>query len=83
MKTAQTASPARLKAAENKEAMGVAYSRFPSHTSPTSETTVIEKQLGWAIQTLHNPDIWRSERRCLLDLAGGIMLDYLANGEGI
>ena len=54
---------------------------IPYNTDPTNATRnrqIVEQKLGWTLQTLRNPRIRRSERRCLLLLAGSILRDYLS-----
>ena len=63
-------------AAETNEATEVSYS---GHTvSASRESMLVEKQLAWTIGTVHNGGIRKHERRCLLLLAGAILLDFLA-----
>ena len=63
---------------KKKETIMAEYDKYPKDASQTSEAAVTEKQLGWAVKTLHNPKIRREERQCLLVLAGEILLGFLA-----
>ena len=51
------------------------YSNQSSEATPNR--LVVEHQLGWAVKTLRNPKIRPAERRCLLLLAGTILIDFV------
>ena len=55
--------------------MDTQYDNHPTNATPNRQ--IVEKQLGWALVTLRNPRIRRSERRCLLLLAGSILIDFV------
>ena len=62
--------------AGSEKAMDVGYTNPAPNAS--SEQMVVEKQLGWTLQALRNARSRPAERRCLLLLAGEILLGFLA-----
>ena len=75
IETAQTAALAR-QTAGSKKAMEAGYTK--RHPGARHESTVVERQIRWCIDTLRNPGIRSNERICVLLLVGGILLDYLS-----
>lgn len=67
--------PCGKDAAGKRKAMDLGYTEHPPTATPNR--MVVEKQLGWAVQTLHNPQIRPNERACLLLLAGSILIDFV------
>ena len=52
------------------------YNTHPEDATPNR--LVVERQLGWAVKTLRNPKLRPAERRCLLLVAGEILVGFLA-----
>ena len=75
MNEAQTVARAG-ETAEIIEAVEASYSGHTAYATPNR--VVVEQQLGWVVATVHNGGIRKHERRCLLLLAGAILLDFLA-----
>ena len=51
------------------------YKNHPSEATPNP--LIVEKQLGWAIQTLRNSGLRPNERACILLGAGQILISFL------
>ena len=80
--TARAATRARGFAAEREtRTMTVEYNTHPEDATPNR--MLIERQLGWIVQTLHNDRIRKSERKCLLLLGGQILLAFLGQARRV
>ena len=60
---------------KKKELMLADYDNPATHATPNC--MLIERQLGWIVQTLHNPRLRLTERQCLLAFAGDILIEFL------
>ena len=75
MTTARAATRAKSRSAEKKGLERASYRGRRSVASP--EEKLITKQLIWIMRTLRNPGVRPGERRCLLLLAGSILIDFV------